>query len=208
MLRDSNYATDKETKDSENYLVATLGRTLLTCSSKNQRTVTLNSTEAEYVALPACTQEVKFISMLLGEITRVKNPSFIYEDNQGAIFLANNSRQVGICTKHIDICHHFLWDMVEEKDIDIQYILSEGNPADIMTKNTLKADFARHMINITEGELWELVDTVRENVKKTGITDDVIIRDNTEYYSHASTEVGDGENRNEWVLTRKSMTGK
>ena len=98
--------------------------------------------------------------------------------------------------------------MVEEKDIDIQYILSEGNPADIMTKNTLKADFARHMINITEGELWELVDTVRENVKKTGITDDVIIRDNTEYYSHASTEVVDGENRNEWVLTRKSMTGK
>ena len=74
--------------------------------------MTLSSTEAEYVALSACAQEVKFVSMLLGEINEVKKPSVIYEDNQGAIFLAKN-RQVGICTKHIDIRHNFLRDMVE-----------------------------------------------------------------------------------------------
>ena len=49
----------------------------------------------------------------------VEKPSGIYEDNQGAIFLAKD-RQVGIRTKHNDICHHFLREMVEEKDIDIQ----------------------------------------------------------------------------------------
>ena len=64
------------------------------------------------------------------------NPSIIYEDNQGAIFLAKN-RQVGICTKRIDICHRFLQDMVEEKDIDIQYIQSEDNPVAIMTEKIL-----------------------------------------------------------------------
>ena len=58
----------------------------------------------------------------------MEKPSVIYEENQGAIFLAYN-RQVVIRTKHIDICHHFLRDMVEEKDIDIQYIWSEDNPA-------------------------------------------------------------------------------
>ena len=73
--------------------------------------------------LSACLQEVKFVSMLLGEMTKVQNPSIIYEDNQGTIFLANN-RQVGICTKHIDICHHFLWDIVEDKYIGIKYIRS------------------------------------------------------------------------------------
>ena len=41
--------------------------------------------------------------------------------------------------------------MVEEKDVDIHYIWSEENPADIMTKNNLEADFARHMKRITEG---------------------------------------------------------
>ena len=62
------------------------------------------------MALSAFEQEVKFVSTLMGEMTEVKKPSVIYEDNQGAIFLAKN-RQVGIRTKHIDIRHHFLWDM-------------------------------------------------------------------------------------------------
>ena len=66
-----------------------------------------------------------------------------------------------------------------------------------MTKNTSEADFARHMRRITEGELWEIVDTGRENVEKTGVTDDIIARDKTEYFSHALDVVVDGTNRNE-----------
>ena len=51
ILCDSSYATDKETRNSVIGLVATLGGTLLTCLSKTQRTVTLISTDAEYMAL-------------------------------------------------------------------------------------------------------------------------------------------------------------
>ena len=126
----------------------------------------------------------------------MKNPSVIYEDNQGAIFLAKN-RQVGIRTKHIDICHHFLRNMAEENDFYIQNIWSEENPADIMTKNTSEEDFATHMRKIAEGELWELVDTGKENVNKIGVTDDVITHDKTEYSSHTLSEVVNGKNRNE-----------
>ena len=133
--------------------------------------------------------------MLLGEMTEVENSSVIYEDYQGAIFLAKN-RQVGILTNHIEICHNFLWDMVEENDINIQYIRGEDNPYKIMTENTSEADLSRHMRRITEGELWELVDTKMGNVNKTGVTDDVITRDNTEYSSHALDVVLDGTNRN------------
>ena len=118
MFCDSNYATEKDTRKSVSGLFDTLGGTLLTCLSKTQKTVTLSSTEAEYVALSACEHEVKVVSMFMGETTKVKNPSVIYEDNQGEIFLAKN-RQVGFCTKHIDIRHHFLRDTVEEKDIYI-----------------------------------------------------------------------------------------
>ena len=57
--------------------------------------MTLSSTYVEYVAFSECAQEVKSVSMLLGEMTEVKNPSVIYEDNQGVIFL-ENIRQVGI----------------------------------------------------------------------------------------------------------------
>ena len=128
-------------------------------------------------------------------MNEVKKPSFIYEDNQGAIFEAMNT-QVGIHTKHIDIGHPFLQDMAEEMDIDIHYIWSEENPDNITTKKNSEADFARHMRRITEGELSELVDTGRENVKKAGITDEVINHDKTEYYSHSLAEVVNGINRN------------
>ena len=87
------------------------------------------------------------------EITGVQNTFLIYEDNQGAIFLANN-RQVGIRKKHIDILYHYMRDMVEDNDVGIHYICSEDNPADIMTKNTSEAYFARNTKRSTEGELW------------------------------------------------------
>ena len=68
------------------------------------------------MALPTYAQEVKFLTMLLEEMTEVHKLSVIYKDNQRTISLANNS-QVGFCTKHIDNCHSFLRDMVEYKDI-------------------------------------------------------------------------------------------
>ena len=59
------------------------------------------------MALSAYAQELKFVSMLLESITGMQTPYVIYEYNEGAIFLAKK-RQVGICTKHIDVHHHFL----------------------------------------------------------------------------------------------------
>ena len=121
MFCDSNYATDRDT------IKSVSGGTLLTCLLKTHSNFTLKITEAEFMALSEFSQEVKFVSMFLVEIST-------YKDNQGTIFLAKN-RRVGICTKHIDICHHFLWNIVEDKDIDIKYIRSEDNPAYIRTNN-------------------------------------------------------------------------
>ena len=78
MFCDFNHTTDKETKNGISGLVATLGGTLLTSLSKNQRTVALIRTETKYVELSACAQEVNFESILMGEITKVQKPSVIY----------------------------------------------------------------------------------------------------------------------------------
>ena len=124
MFGDYNYATDKETRKSVIGLVSTLVGTLITCQSKDQRTVTLSSTYVENVELLACAQEVKFISMLLLETTEVNNPSVLYETNKGDILLAQKS-QVGMRTKHIDMCQNFMGYMVEDKYIEIVYIRNE-----------------------------------------------------------------------------------
>ena len=63
------------------------------------------------------------------------------------IFLVKNW-QVGISTNHINIYHHFLMDMAEDKDIDIQCICSEDNPVDIMKKNTSESDLVKLMKRI------------------------------------------------------------
>ena len=125
-------------------------------------------------------------------MTKVQKPSVIYDDNQGAFLLANNM-QVGMNTKHIDIGHTFLRDMVEDKDIDIHYIWSEDNLAEITTKNTSKSDCMNHMKRMTEGELWELMDTRRQNVNHTRVADNAINHDKTEYSSHALAEAVDGD---------------
>ena len=77
-----------------------------------------------------------------------------------------------------------------------------------MPNSTSEANFARHMRRITEVDLWELVDTGRENVKNTGVTDDVITRYKTEYSSHPLAEVMNGINRNKQVLGAISRIGK
>ena len=92
------------------------------------------------------------------EMTKLQKPSVIYKDIKGEIFLEKN-RQVGIFTKPIDFCHHFLRDMAEDKDIDIWYIRSKYDPEVITTRNNSEAYLTRHMKRITQGELWEIVET-------------------------------------------------
>ena len=124
IIYNSNFATDKETRKGVSGLVATLRGTLISCSSKTQGMIMFFGTEAKYVALSEFAQEVDFVNVLLKEMTEVHKPSVVYKGNQGSIFLAN-SRQVGMHTKHIFICHHFLRDVVEDKNNDIKYIRSE-----------------------------------------------------------------------------------
>ena len=94
-------------------MVATLVVTLLPCFSKTQRTIILICIEYEYVALLSYVQDVKFFNMLLQEISEVQKPENLHEYNQGAIFLANNI-QVVICTKYINIRHHFLREIFKK----------------------------------------------------------------------------------------------
>jgi hypothetical protein len=60
--------------------------------------VSLSSSEAEYQELSECVQESVFTQDLVQELTGVKKPAIIYEDNLGTIFLVKN-QQVSSRTK-------------------------------------------------------------------------------------------------------------
>ena len=131
---DSNYATNLDARRSVTGAIFTVGGTITNWISKTQGSVTLSSSEAEYVGIATAAQEVRFTQQLLEEIMTCVNPAIIYEDNAGAIFLVKN-QQVGQRTKHISIRAHFIRDLWSQGYLDIQFVCSEDNESDICTKN-------------------------------------------------------------------------
>ena len=79
----------------------------------------ISSMEYEYIEILECIKEVKFVNMLLQEISEAQKPAILHKGNQWTIFIAKN-RQVGMSTDHINICHHFLSDMVKDKETYIK----------------------------------------------------------------------------------------
>ena len=57
----------------------------------------------------------------------------VFEDNQGALQLSKNPES-NSNSKHIDVCHHFLRELVRQGDIIVSHVPSEYQHADILTK--------------------------------------------------------------------------
>ena len=84
----------------------------------------------------------------------VQLPGLIGEDNQGAIFLAEN-KQVNERTKHIDIKHHFIHEFIESKT-EIQQgkifkIDMKDNTADIGAKNVEVGLYQKYEFELDNG---------------------------------------------------------
>ena len=65
-------------------------------------------------------------------------------DNQGAVFLSRNEC-TSQRTKHIDTKYLFVREYQEDGIIKIIFVKSIDNESDIMTKNTTKPTFERHV---------------------------------------------------------------
>lgn len=70
------------------------------------------------------------------------NPTPLLGDNQSAIQLVKNP-EYHKRTKHIDIQYHFIREKFENDDIDISYISTDNQIADIMTKPLPRDKFER-----------------------------------------------------------------
>ena len=80
--------------------------------SKAQQSVTLSSTEAEWVALSEAIKEVIFLINLLGSMRiNVQLPVIVRVDNVGAIFMSENLTTTSR-TKHIDIRSKYVVNML------------------------------------------------------------------------------------------------
>jgi len=172
---DSNYATNKETRKSVTGYFVTIGGCLVSAASKTQPSVTLSSTEAEYIAASMCGTEIKFIQMLLEELmpTADVRPATLFEDNTGAIFLMEN-QAVGSRTKHIDIRWHHLRELMrgENPRLRVVFTRSENNFADLATKNVTENVHTFLAAQLKDGRISQAIfdNAEREDVKDRHIS--------------------------------------
>jgi hypothetical protein len=142
---DSEFGADQETR------ISVFGWNLYFCGaliawkSKASNSVTLSSTEAEYVALSKITKEVIFVKQVLETMgIGVKLPIIINVDNVGAINLSNN-HSLGQRTKHIDMRINFVREFVEDGIIKTKFDVTANNEAYTHTKNTSEETFKKHV---------------------------------------------------------------
>ena len=141
---DSDYAGDKDNRLSVTGYCIYVNGCLISWKSRAQRSHTLSSTEAEYVALSEICTEILFVRMIMEFLGQpVEYPIKVYCDNVGAIYLAYNEK-ISRRTKHVDTRTHFVRRYVEEGTIKIVFVRSEENDSDIFTKNTSESTYNKH----------------------------------------------------------------
>ncbi len=132
---DSDWAGDRlsDAKSTTGWLTM-IGGGLVSWTSRKQSIVALSSTEAEYIAYGEAVQEMLWLRQLLQEIRQpCPGPTILRCDNQSAIALATNDKHHQR-TKHINVRHHFLRQHVNDKAIVLEWVPSQEQLADILTK--------------------------------------------------------------------------
>ncbi|GKC56814.1 hypothetical protein Tco_1084412, partial [Tanacetum coccineum] len=108
-------------------------------SSKKQTSTSVSLTEAEYIAMSGCCAQILWMSQLTDYGFAYKHIP-LYYDNKSAIALCCNNVQYSR-SKHIDIRHHFIREKVEKGVVELYFVRTEYQLADIFTKALLRVRF-------------------------------------------------------------------
>ena len=110
-----------------------LGSSLITWNSKKQACVALSTAEVEYIAAGhACAQSIWLKHQLMDYGVKLEKVP-LYYDNTSEINLTKIPIQHSK-TKHIEIQHNFIRDHIQKGDIEIMFVKTENQLADLFTK--------------------------------------------------------------------------
>ncbi|GJS76499.1 retrovirus-related pol polyprotein from transposon TNT 1-94 [Tanacetum coccineum] len=130
---DADHAGCQDTRRSTSGSTQFLGDKLVSWSSKKQKCTAISSTEAEYIALSGCCSQILWMRSQLIDYGFKFNKIPLYCDNKSAIALCCNNVQHSRA-KHIDIRYHFIKDQVENGIVELYFVRTEYQLADIFTK--------------------------------------------------------------------------
>eukprot|EP00253_Pinus_taeda_P010509 PITA_10509 len=131
---DADWAGSVDDRKSTSGNAFILGDCLVSWLNKKQTSISLSTAEAEYIAAADCCTQLLWMKEALKDVNIGTNqPITIYCDNTSAISLGKNL-VMHSKTKHIPIKYHFLCEQVAEQNINLEYINTKEQIADIFTK--------------------------------------------------------------------------
>ncbi|GJZ75165.1 retrovirus-related pol polyprotein from transposon TNT 1-94 [Tanacetum coccineum] len=131
---DSDHAGCLDTRKSTSSGIQFLGGDkLVSWSSKKQDCTSMSSAEAEYVSLSACCAQVLWLRTQLTDYGFHFDKIPMYCDSKAAIAISCNPVQHSR-TKHIDVRYHFIKEQVEKGIVELFFVGTEYQLADLFTK--------------------------------------------------------------------------
>nr|GEU61005.1 copia protein [Tanacetum cinerariifolium] len=130
---DADYAGCKDTFKSTSGGAQFLSEKLVSWSSKKQDCTALSTAESKYVSLSACCAQVRWMRTQLTDYGFHFNKILIYCDSKSAIAISCNPVQHSR-TKHIAFRYHSIKEHVEKGTIELYFVKTDYQLADIFTK--------------------------------------------------------------------------
>jgi hypothetical protein len=141
---DSDFSGDKNNRKSITGYIIYLYGSPIAWKSRGQKSVTLSSTEAEYVALSEVATEIIFVRDIIVFMgIPVELPIVVHVDNVGAIYLSNKAGST-TRTKHVDTRYHYFREYIEDGVLLVRFVRTDENDADIFTKNLGTEKYEKH----------------------------------------------------------------
>nr|GEU41951.1 retrovirus-related Pol polyprotein from transposon TNT 1-94 [Tanacetum cinerariifolium] len=130
---DVDHTRCRDTRRSTSGSAQFLSDKLVSWSSKKQKSTTISSIEAEYIALSGCCAQILWMRSQLTDYGFTFNKIPLYYDNKSVIALCCDNVQHSRA-KHIDVRYHVIREQMDNKIVELYFIRTEYQLADIFTK--------------------------------------------------------------------------
>ncbi|CAN0866868.1 Retrovirus-related Pol polyprotein from transposon TNT 1-94, partial [Linum grandiflorum] len=131
---------DIDTRRSTSGYLITFSGGAVSWQSRLQKCVALSTTEAEFIAATEASKELLWMKKFLNELGFRQERPQLFCDSQSAIHLAKNST-FHSRSKHIDVRYHWIRDVVESKQLQLEKIHTDENGSDMCTKSLPREKF-------------------------------------------------------------------